>query len=97
MKLTRPITAHGEQRTELTFREPTGADIARDGLPFKFEGESRVMDTASLARHISSLGGIPPSAVGNLCALDFMRATGEILGFFADAETPPPSSATTFN
>lgn len=93
MKLTKPIQAHDVTHHELTFREPTGADLARNGFPFKYETDGgrnmRVMDTTSIAKYISDLAAIPPSSVAQLNVIDFTRAMGEVLGFFMDAETQP--------
>ena len=88
MKLSKPIQAHGQEVTDLNFREPTGSDITRDGFPFKIEnGGVRVIDTQAVSRLISSLASIPPSSVGALSIVDYSRAMGEVMGFFADMET----------
>ena len=90
MKLLKPIQAHGETVTELTFREPTGADITRNGFPFKIgqniDGAVKIFDAGVITRLISDLAGIPPSSVGQMGVLDYTRAMGEVVDFFLDKE-----------
>jgi hypothetical protein len=97
VKLTKLIKAHGETLTVLTLREPTGADIAECGYPFKFEsagpGQVRVFDAPAVSRYISELAGIPLPSVGQMSVIDWSRAMGEVIGFFSDppAETSKDS------
>ena len=88
--LTSPITAHGEKVTELVLRLPKGKDIARLGLPIQSsDGGAGGVNTRVVADYLSELGGIPPSAVGELSAPDFMSATLVVISFFGIA---PPQS-----
>ncbi|MDD2794361.1 phage tail assembly protein [Acidocella sp.] len=92
MKLSKPIEAHGQTVTELTFREPNGGDLARNGFIYKVESTgNKVIDTRAIAGMISDMASIPPSSVAQMSVIDFSRAMGEVVGFFTDAETPSTS------
>ena len=49
MKLTKPIKNFDEELTELKFRELTGGDCRRCGVPFDFKDGSFSMDEQKLA------------------------------------------------
>lgn len=91
LSLSRPIQAHGETVTELTFREPTAKDIIAAGFPFsvKTSGETatREFNMDSVAELISDLAAIPRPSVAQLSVLDFTRAMGAVLDFFNDPAT----------
>ena len=92
MKLLKPIQAHGETVTELTFREPTGADITRNGFPFKYseslDGQVRLFDAAVITKFIADLAGVPPSSVAQMTVVDYTRSMGHVVGFFFRSGTP---------
>ena len=73
VQLSRPIEWGGETITELSFREPTVADLKKTD---RAKGE--VEKTAIL---IAALGGIAPPAVDRLSAKD-MQACGEVIARF---------------
>lgn len=93
--LRTPIQAHGEERRQLTFREPKGADFqAGLNLPLRFgEGGTMSMDSAAVSAWISRLGEIPPSSVGQLTAVDWMEAMKAVMGFFDAMATPPEETS----
>lgn len=99
MKLSKPIQAHGETLTELTFREPNGGDLLQCGFPFKTEMAAsnpiRHVDMEVIGRYISSLAGIPPISVKQLSLIDGTRAMGVVLDFFTNSETRNGSSNST--
>lgn len=97
LKLSKPITAHGEKCFELTFREPTGSDIIECGYPFTTEisGASpiRHINMRIIGLYISTLAEIPMVNVGQLSTIDMMRAMGIVIGFFSDSGASQSSSS----
>lgn len=95
LSLKKSIEAHGETVSVLTFREPTGKDLAETGLPMLTEsegGRSRMVpNTRVISELIARLAGIPNSSVGMMSVPDFMGATEIVLGFFSDSATPATS------
>lgn len=91
LKLIKPIEAHDEKVEVLKFRELTGADIAKCGFPYRFEGLRREINTDAIVAYISRLCDIPASSVGAMSPLDWTRGMGVVLGFFADTTTPTES------
>ena len=91
LKLTTPISAHGAQIAELTFRQPVGRDLIQHGYPFNVVGRGnevqRSTDMRSVAGLISNLAEIPPSSVEQMSWYDLQEAMGIVLGFLA--MTPP--------
>ena len=83
LDLQRPIEAHGETVTRLTFREPRAGDL-RD---FKI-GDNTVGNFMPL---ISTLAGIPPSAVEGMHPCDLFEAIGTIGPLLLSS---PPTGAT---
>lgn len=92
LKLTSAIKAHGEDVTELNFREPRGKDIIDCGFPFRSVGVGsevhRMTDAKCVGAYISVLSNIPPSSVDQLSASDFQEAMLIVLGFLAPTLKP---------
>lgn len=88
VKLSRPITAHGEEVSEITLREPTAEDVMQVGSPQLLipsaDGESVGIEIRGkvIGQYISRLGAIPMSSVKALPIGDFTRCQGEIMNFF---------------
>lgn len=86
--LSKPITAHGEETSELTFREPTTEDVMQIGMPQLLipsaDGESVGVEvrTKVVGQYISRLAAIPLSSVKSLSVKDFNACTGVVMGFF---------------
>lgn len=96
LKLTKPIQAHGQTISELTFRELTGDDLMKAGsYPVRFTTEGgntvRTFDAQAISTLISRLAQVPPSSVGQMRAADWSVAMGIVLAFLADS-TPDSSS-----
>lgn len=88
--LSRPIRAHGDDRTTLTLAEPTGKDVREIGLPYKMGAdEAIVFDMDKVARYIVRLAGIPMSSVDAMSPADLTRLALEITGFFSASEPVP--------
>jgi hypothetical protein len=80
-KLGYPIKAHGEEITELVFREPTGADIVRYGNPIRLNFS---MDEAAMENQMVALAKVPPSTIKQLKAKDWTIIAFELAArFFA--------------
>lgn len=84
--LTRPITAHGEELSALTFREPVPEDLMQIGSPVLLipsaDGDMGIdVRPKVIAQYISRLASIPPSSVKSMCVADFMVCQGALLPF----------------
>lgn len=88
--LAKPVAAHGEEVSELTFREPVPEDIMQIGTPTLLipssDGESVGIEIRAklIGQYISRLAGIPMSSVKALSVADFMQCQGAIMGFFGN-------------
>lgn len=85
--LTKPITAHGEEITELELREPTGEDVMSLGYPYLIiigDGDTQAIELRPkvVGRYVSKLAGIPPSSLNTVSPADFNVLTGVVMGFF---------------
>lgn len=86
--LSKAINAHGEELTELNFREPTVKDIRQIGLPQRLmpstDGDSVAIDVRAdiVAQYIARLAAIPMSSVDQLAIADFNVCMGVVMGFF---------------
>jgi hypothetical protein len=91
LTLTKPITAHGQEMTTLSFRELTGGDLTSCGVPFTLGANEAVEIKAdAMGRMIAALASIPPSSVAHMNGSDWMAAAGKVVGFFG-APTPRTS------
>lgn len=84
--LTKPITAHGEEVTELTFREPVPEDLMQIGSPVLMipsaDGDMGIdVRPKIIGLYIARLAGIPPSSVKAMSITDFMVCQGALLPF----------------
>lgn len=86
--LSKPITAHGETVSTLTFREPTPKDLMQLGFPSLIvpsaEGGVSGIEVRAkvIGAYIARLAGIPPSSVELMSVSDFIACQSEILPFF---------------
>lgn len=85
--LRKPIQANGEDVSELTFREPTAADIERSGNPVildVFGGDTPkiTFDEKKMSAMISNLAAIPPSSVRMLHPKDWNSIAWSLTNFF---------------
>jgi hypothetical protein len=87
--LKKPVQAHGEDVTALTFRDPNGEDIMEAGYPILIQMDGKkpqiVVDSKPLGAMISRLANIPPASVKKLSLGDFNMAAGVVTGFFMDS------------
>lgn len=87
--LRKPIKLGSEETiTELTFREPTAADIERCGNPVNIDffggGETPKMsfDARSMSAMMSVLAAVPPSTIKKLSTRDWNSAAWNLASFF---------------
>lgn len=85
--LSRAITAHGEELTELDLREPTGEEVMAIGYPYLVvigEDDTQGIELRPkiVGRYVSKLAGIPPSSLNTLSAGDISKLTAAVMGFF---------------
>lgn len=84
--LSRPVQAHGEDVSELSFREPTGSDIIAVGNPVVIDMASDPPkishDERKLAAMLARLAEVPPSTIGKMAPQDFVGAGWLITPFF---------------
>ena len=73
----------GERFNSLTFREPTGAEIQRIGMPVLINPEKRNIDfTDSMGPMMATLASVPPSVIGRLSGQDWSTCAYAIAPFF---------------
>lgn len=96
-KLQRPITAHGETLEEISFREPTAADISRYGNPVRFNLFGDTSDISfyedKMTAMLAQLSGVNPKAIESMSTQDWTSCAWGIAGFFLpvrekEASTP---------
>lgn len=81
--LIKPIKAHGEEVTELTLKDPTYAQIEKNGMPFfgTDEGDVKV-DMKSALRYLPEMAGVPPSSIEQMSPPDLVKAAYGVVSFF---------------
>jgi hypothetical protein len=84
--LNKPVIANGEEVMELSFREPTGGDIAMCGNPvtvdFREDPPKINTDSKAMTAMLSQLAVVPPSTIKSLSAKDWEAAALVVTGFF---------------
>ena len=92
MPLAKPIQAHGEEITSLTFRPMIAKDIRQCGIPFTMTEHGQRFDASVVTKLIVACAGIPTSSLDQMELGDFQAAIGVILGFWAGSSREPPST-----
>lgn len=92
VQLSKPIKAHGDEVSELTFREPAVKDRNELGIPFLFVqsndgGTGTEVRQFVISRYISRLASIPMTSVEALSMSDFDLCMATILGFFGKGDS----------
>jgi len=84
--LRKPVMIGDEEIKQLTFREPTAADIERCGNPVNidFFGETPKMsfDAKSMSAMMSALSGVAPPIIKRLNTRDWNSAAWGLASFF---------------
>lgn len=92
-KPAKPVIAHGDEVTELKFREPTAADIEACGSPIIFnlyadEGQPKTrVDPKVMFAMMSRLAIVPPSTIRQLSAREWEYAANVLMHRFFLFET----------
>ena len=79
IRLGKPLIAHGDEVTELRFREPTAADIEACGSPvtidFLNQAEPKMIyETKAMFAMMSRLAAVPPSTIKSMRTKDWEYA-----------------------
>jgi hypothetical protein len=89
--LSAPITAHGEQVTELTLRRPTPAECRKiRALPYSIgQNEEVTLELNVAMTYIGICAGIPPSSVDQMDLSDINTLAWKVAGFFMTPASKP--------
>ena len=87
IKLTKSVIANGDEVMELSFREPTGADIERCGNPVLVdwipnERPKYTFDSKSMTQMLAALAVVPPSTIRQMHSRDWNTAAWSLAHFF---------------
>ena len=86
LELTRPIEAHGNTVTVLTFREPTARDLLAVGNPVIFDPISEppkiLHDEKRMNAMMSMLAAVPPSSIATMHPRDWVTCAWGLTPFF---------------
>ena len=87
LRLRKPVIAHGDEVSELKFREPTGADIERCGSPINMDflgGEVPKMsfEPKAMTAMMATLAQVPPSTIRQLHPRDWTNGAWQLALFF---------------
>lgn len=86
VKLRNPILSDGKPVSEIEFREPTGGDIERNGLPvnvdFSAEQPKVTFDEKKMTMMLAVLAAVPPSSIRSMHPKDWTSCAWLIAGFF---------------
>jgi hypothetical protein len=78
VKLSKPVNAHGDEISELRFREPTGEDIMIVGSPIRIDAlgtEVKIRyETEQMFAMMQRLAQVPTSTLKALTARDWENA-----------------------
>lgn len=87
IKLRKSVIANGDEVNELTFREPTAADIERVGNPINIDMLSGDMpkitfEAKSMTQMMALLATVPPSTIRQMHPKDWNTAAWSLANFF---------------
>lgn len=86
LPLRKTVIANGESVNEITFREPTGADIERVGNPITvglYENQPKVhFEAQTMTQMMSALAGVPPSTIRQMHPRDWNNGAWLLANFF---------------
>ncbi|GAB4069559.1 phage tail assembly protein [Ancylobacter sonchi] len=91
---SRPPKSFGSEVPEVEFREPTGAEIRRHGLPFIALPSGGIdFDMERVAQYAVLLSSPPltPNAIDQLRGGDMIKLAGALAPFFGDSTDPTMS------
>jgi Phage tail assembly chaperone proteins, E, or 41 or 14 len=87
IKLRKVIIANGDEVMELSFREPTAADIERTGNPVNVDmfatGDPKLtFEAKAMTQMMSLLAAVPPSTIRQMHPRDWNTAAWSLANFF---------------
>src|SRR3954469_25397256 len=87
IKLRKVIIANGDEIKEITFREPTAADIERVGNPVNMDVLTSdtpkiLFDSRLMTQMMSVLAAVPPSSIRLMHPKDWNNAAWALANFF---------------
>lgn len=90
IKLRAPVEANGQTIDEITFREPTAADIELCGNPVCLDWSAAgptmqpkpYFDAKIMTHMMSVLAAVPPSSIRKMKTKDWNTAAWSLAGFF---------------
>lgn len=90
-KLKVPITAHGDQLTELEVRRPTTKEVrAIKALPYTLsENSMPVVEPDVVCKYIAVCAAIPQSSVEQLDLADLNELAWVLINFFINPASTP--------
>ena len=77
--LSNPVKAHGEEVSELVFREPTATDLVAYGSPWLM---SLAINETAMEKMMSALANVPPSTIKQLTAREWNAIAWELVARF---------------
>jgi len=85
--LRKSVIANGDEVKELTFREPTAADIERVGNPVNIDMLSGdipkvTFDAKAMTQMMALLATVPPSTIRQMHPRDWNSAAWQLASFF---------------
>ena len=92
MTLRKPVIAHGDEVSQLTFREPSAADIEAVGSPVLFnafaeDGPKNRIDHKCMFAMMARLANVPPSTIKQMSAREWEYAANVLAHRFFYFET----------
>jgi hypothetical protein len=86
IKLRKPVIANGDEVMELTFREPTAADIDRIGNPVNIDPFSDppkyTFQSQMMTMMMATLATVPPSTIRQMHPKDWNNGAWMLINFF---------------
>lgn len=87
VKLRKSVIANGDEVNELTFREPTAADIERTENPVNIDMMSSdvpkvTFDAKAMTQMMALLAAVPPSTIRTMHPRDWNTAAWSLARFF---------------
>jgi hypothetical protein len=88
--LKKPVTAHGEQVSELLLAEPDTKLVMELGYPYlgiaSDNGAGVQLQPKVAARYLSRLAQVPMSTIEQIAIPDLHELHGWLMGFFGEGE-----------
>ena len=84
VQLSKPIVVFGDEKTEITLREPTGKDFQKIGMIMSFDADGNIsIDAKKGIKMAETLGKLPVGSLDNLPYKDCTKIVYAMVPFFA--------------